>query len=277
MNLKRVSKKEPCAACGKDSWCMFSDEAALCMRMQSQDTFIFRNGDTGWWHSTGLPRRGWTPERKEIKEAPTIDADAMMAYWRASTNSDWVDKMADNLGVNREAVHRLGVAWSPKWQSWAWPMTDGNGSVCGIRLRYDSGKKLAVTGSKQGLFIPKMGASYRVFMPEGPTDTAALLSLGVFAIGRPSSSGGLLAIKETINRLHIREVVIVADNDEDKEHNGHKFNPGYDGARALQNHLQIPSCVVALPTKDAREFVKDGGSKDMLEYIAGQAVWENPS
>lgn len=247
------------------------------MRIKSDHQFIFKNGDTGWWHSTGLPRRGWAPERKEIKEAPAIDADAMMKDWSRRTHYKWIAQMAANIGVDYYAVQKLKPAWSDKWQSWAWPMTDGNGSVCGIRLRYDSGKKLAVTGSKQGLFIPEMEASYRVFMPEGPTDTAALLSLGVFAIGRPSSSGGLLAIKETINRLRIREVVIVADNDEDKEHNGHKFNPGYDGARALQNHLQIPSCVVALPTKDAREFVKDGGNKDMLEYIAGQAVWENPS
>lgn len=101
--------------------------------------------------------------------------------------------------------------------------------------------------------------------------------MGVYCIGRPSASGGVLAIKQTIARLRIKEVIIVADNDEDKEHNGRTFNPGYDGAIALQNHLLIPSCIVTLPTKDAREFRKEGGTREMLDYIAGSAVWENPT
>ncbi len=275
MQLQRVSKKEPCAACGRTSWCMFSETSALCMRAQSEHQFIFKNGDVGWWHDSGVPRKQFKPSTKS--EVLTIDAAALMATWGENTRDSWIDKMCQSIGVGFMSACQMGAAWSPEHQAWAWPMKDGDGLICGIRLRYEDGRKLAVKGSKQGLFIPKTEACNRVFMAEGPTDTAALLSLGIYAIGRPSASGGLLAIKQTIARLRIREVVIIADNDEDKEHNGRKFNPGYDGAKALQNHLQVPSCIIALPCKDSREFIKDGGTRDMLEYIAAQAIWHNPN
>jgi hypothetical protein len=115
----------------------------------------------------------------------------------------------------------------------------------------------------------------RVWIVEGGTDTAAMLSMGVYCIGRPSCSGGVLALKQTIAELRIKEVVIVADNDDDKEHNGHKFNPGFDGAVALQNHLMVPSCIVSLPAKDARDFLKAGGDRETLDYIANQAIWQD--
>ena len=232
-----------------------------------------KNGDIGYWHDNGAPRQ-WTPKSKPINVSPSIDASGMIDDWARDTKHSWVDDMAENLGLDAFAVSRLGPVWSDKHQAWAWPMTSGIGKVCGIRLRYDNGRKLAVTGSKQGLFIPTGEAARRVFMPEGPTDTAALLSLGVYAIGRPSASGGILDIKQTIDRLRIREVVIIADNDDDKyTPDGRKFNPGFDGAASLQNHIQVPSCVVSLPTKDAREFVKDGGTKETLEYFVKGAVW----
>lgn len=272
-NLQRVSKKDPCAVCGKDSWCMIGDTAALCMRVTSDRPFTMKNGDIGHWHDSGAPRQ-WTPKSESIKESPSIDASGMIDDWARDTKHSWVDDMAENLGLDALAVSRLGPVWSEKWQSWAWPMTSGIGKVCGIRLRYDNGRKLAVTGSKQGLFIPAGEAARRVFMPEGPTDTAALLSLGVYSIGRPSASGGILDIKQTIDRLRIRELVIVADNDEDKyTPDNRKFNPGYDGAKSIQNHINIPSCIITLPTKDAREFVQEGGTKESLEYIVRSAVW----
>lgn len=276
MNLQRVSKKEPCAACGKDSWCLFSETDALCMRLQSESPFIFSNGDQGWWHRSGLPRPAYKPSTKV--EAPRIDALGMCTAWHNETTSSEREELAHSLGVSVGSIARMCACWAPEHQAWAWPMEDGNGRVCGIRLRSESGKKWCVTGSQQGVFVPAAEPAKRVWLVEGPTDTAAMLTAGVYAIGRPSNSGGLLAIKQTIRRLRIQEVVIVADNDMDMvSPKGRKFNPGYDGARSLQNHIGISSCIVALPTKDAREFVKESGTKEMLDYIAAQAVWENPT
>jgi phage/plasmid primase-like uncharacterized protein len=255
---------------------MFSDTSALCMRVNSNRPFLMKNGDMGWWHDNGTqPSRAL--KSNPIKEPPLIDAVGIMLNWVKSTRQDWIERMASEIGVTCEAVSAMGVAWSALFKAWAWPMRDGNGKVCGIRLRANDGKKWAVKGSQQGLFEPIMTARNRVFLPEGPTDTAALVSLGVFAIGRPSASGGLMAIKQAVTRLRIREVVIIADNDEDKEHNGRKFNPGYDGATSLQNHLMVPSCIISLPTKDAREFLKAGGDKEMLDNLVDQAVWHRPT
>lgn len=271
-NLQRVSKNEPCLICSKDSWCMFDEKSSLCMRIPSHRPLTMKGGETGWFHDNGAPRKEWKPQPK--KEEVKIDAAKMMNEWRKFTLRTWLGNMADSIGVDIRSVMRLNPAWAFDWNAWAWPMTDGLGRVCGIRLRTDSGRKFAVTGSRQGLFIPSGEVSHRVYFCEGPTDAAALLSLGVYSIGRPSASGGILDIKQTIDRLRIREVVIIADNDDDKyTPDGRKFNPGFDGAASLQNHIQVPSCVISLPTKDAREFVKDGGTKETLEYFVKSAVW----
>ena len=233
-----------------------------------------RDGSIGYWHHTSLPRTSfdWTKTKKD--EIPKIDAIGIMQKWKRETLHDWVDDMAAEIGVHPDSANHMGVAWASQYQAWAWPMSDGNGRYCGIRLRSETGRKWAVTGSRQGVFLPHAPCANRVFLPEGPTDTCALLSLGVFAIGRPSCSGGLVELKNNIVRLHIREAVIIADNDEDKiGPTGLKFNPGYDGARQLQAFLPVPSCIIAMPTKDARSFLSAGGDCDMLNSIASSAVW----
>ena len=78
-------------------------------------------------------------------------------------------------------------------------------------------------------------ATEKLWICEGGTDAAALLSLNCFAIGRPSCSGGTDEINATIKRLGIKEAVIIADNDEDKTIGGRTYNPGADGAMGLLN------------------------------------------
>jgi hypothetical protein len=58
-------------------------------------------------------------------------------------------------------------------------MNDGKRSVIGIRLRNDLGRKWAVTGSRQGLFLPGPHPGQTVLIVEGPTDAAAAVDLGV--------------------------------------------------------------------------------------------------
>lgn len=233
-----------------------------------------RDGSIGYWHHTGLPKPSvdWLKAKKE--ETPHIDAIGIMSKWQHETRPDWIENMAAEIGVDTASVRNLGAAWSSQHQAWAWPMSDSNGKYCGIRLRSETGRKWAVTGSRQGVFLPHVPCANRVYLPEGPTDCAALLSIGVFAIGRPSCTGGMVELKNNILRLHVKEAVIIADNDEDKvSPAGIKFNPGYDGAKQLQNFLPIPSCIIALPTKDSRAFLKEGGDRLMLDSIASSAVW----
>ena len=67
-------------------------------------------------------------------------------------------------------------------------MRDAKRAVIGIRLRNDRGQTWAVTGSKQGLFMPDSDPGTTLIV-EGPTDAAAAVDLGFDVIGRPACLG----------------------------------------------------------------------------------------
>jgi hypothetical protein len=159
----------------------------------------------------------------------------------------------------------LGVTWATEHRAWAWPMKDGNEAVVGIRLRSDNGDKWAVTGSHQGCFIPAEQPKGMALITEGPTDAAAGLDLGYWAIGRPSCSGGGPQLKQLMLRHHIRRVVIICDNDE----------PGAKGAMALADLLPVPCAIVVTPAKDLRDFKRFGGTREMLDSRINSAIWRN--
>jgi hypothetical protein len=156
-------------------------------------------------------------------------------------------------------------------------MRNGSNAIVGVRLRSGTGRKWAVKGSHQGLFIPQTDPSPMAYLVEGPTNTAAALSMGVFAIGRPNNVGGVFDIQALIKNLKIKRVVIVADTDDDKiRDDGTHFNPGADGACSLAEHLGIPNCTLLLPVKDMRDFVTLGGTNAMLNQLVAQCVWRKP-
>jgi DNA primase len=144
-------------------------------------------------------------------------------------------------------------------------MRDGAGTVVGIRLRNVAGDKWAVTGSRAGLFVPAtLEPQRRVYVCEGPTDTAAALTIGLYAIGRPSCMGNEADVYATIRRLRIREAVIVADADA----------PGQRGAAKLVEGMPCVSCVWTPEGKDIREYVtKLGGDRETVEDSIRNLVW----
>ena len=145
-------------------------------------------------------------------------------------------------------------------------MFDGNADFTGIRLRSDSGDKWALTGSRQGIFLPEAPPPGEdVCICEGPTDLAALLSLGLWGIGRPSCTGGALEIAAFCRRRGIRSLTILADND----------GPGRAGAERLAAETRLRARIVSLPAKDVREAVRLGASKATIEACINNASWRN--
>ena len=189
----------------------------------------------------------------------------MLSKARKETNGELIE-LATQLGVRASALMELRVAWFRQHNAFGFPMRDGNGSLIGIRLRNWNAKKWSVAGSRNGLFYPYCEPEKELWVAEGGTDTAALRSLNLFAVGRPSCSGGMLELKTLVTKLDIRRAYILADNDK----------PGLDGAESLSRNLQIPSCLMTLPCKDVREFVKIGGDGAMLEDMSRSVVWCNP-
>jgi 5S rRNA maturation endonuclease (ribonuclease M5) len=137
-------------------------------------------------------------------------------------------------------------------------MQDLAGNVLGIRLRTLSGKKFAVRGGREGLFIPDgLAFSTDLLVSEGPTDTAALLDLGFEAIGRPCSSGGTRLIIALVKARKPPAIVIVADVDA----NG----VGQRGAEALASslvpyHASVRTIFPPNNSKDARGWKQAGAT-----------------
>ena len=196
----------------------------------------------------------------------------MIERW--SKDESLIYKHAIALGVSVQSLIDLSASYSFEYNAWAFPMRDGNNEIIGIRLRNNKGKKWAVTGSRSGIFIPQIKGERTAYLVEGPTDTAAMLTLGLYAIGRPSCNAGGEMVKEHLKKSKIFKVVIVADNDSIK--NGKRA--GIEGAKKLQKDIGLSSVIWMPPSpiKDVREFVRKGGTRQLIESDINSKTWENP-
>lgn len=235
------------------------------MRIDSEKPM--KNG--GYFHAfeEGRPKRELPIADKSHLEQVRPDFGALTRRWRSEERDDRMAGIAENIGLPEAPLRMLGITWSPYSHAMAFPMYDatcGTGDApCGIRLRTMDGAKFAIKHSKSGIFFPygalKWGAKgcERIFICEGPTDTAACLSMGLFAIGRAACRGGEEIVLSVLNQLRPRECVIVSDND----------GPGVEGAGALMEKIEIPKTRLIPPGKDLRAFVRDGGTKAVLESL----------
>ena len=241
----------------------------LCQRIESTKP----HSKGGWFHAYDKTLPMVTlPKPKPAP--PKINAAAILLAYKSKRS---INELAIKLGVSVDSLQALNVEWSETSKAWAFPMFDGDGTMIGIRLRNETGDKWAVTGSRQGIFLPsKMvtngNAPKIAFLPEGPTDTAALLTLGFFAIGRPTCNSGNEMIAQALKRLKIFKVVVVSDNDGIKV-TGQR--PGIEGAMKLKKELKLSSIIwmPPAPIKDVREYLNKGGTKQMIESDIRCKVW----
>ncbi|MDD5678414.1 MAG: hypothetical protein PHW60_10555 [Kiritimatiellae bacterium] len=258
----RVSRYNPCRICHKPDWCGYSETAACCMRVKSDSPA--RNG--GWIHrlSDPIPDYHRPPPRDDVLRPCFY---TLWRVWRDKTDPGLLDEYAKALVVSEQVLNDLGAAWAPEHGAWAFPMRDSAGKIDGIRLRADSGRKWAVTGSHQGVFMSLTwpSATDIALICEGPTDTAAAMSIGFMAIGRPSCLGCERHISDIIKLVAVRRVVIVADND----------GPGLAGANKLAGQLKVPWKIIVPPTKDLRAWVRMGATKALVECVINQMLWRN--
>ena len=261
--MKRVNRNNRCPACDHDTWCLLGEDLFICMRVPSDRKKIFVGGEVGYIHGYGN-KPIWNPPEK-TNAIPVIDAKKVMNEWRKSYGTSGIEVLADELGVSVKSLTSLETVRTMHPKSWGWPMKTGYGDYIGIRIRNHLGKKWALTGSHAGIFIPQLPVPRRILVVEGPTDTAAALTFGYYAIGRPSCSGGVHHIMAFVRRCHVHEVVIVADNDD----------PGIRGGNDLQRMLPVASCLLLLPTKDLREFLRIG-DRSTIDAMIDQLVWTQP-
>jgi hypothetical protein len=234
-----------------------------------------RNG--GWVHRMGedaeAPRRPLLPLPCDRK---LLDCGAYHAALRRKWDHWDVDGLSLDLGVDMDALETLQPAFDPLNQAFAFPMRDGAGSVCGIRLRDFEGRKWAVRGSHEGLFYdPGLSTCDDLVVCEGPTDTAAALSLGLQAVGRPACTGGVEALVVLAWRLRVRHVTIVADRDAPhRRPDGTAWYPGREGAEALARRIRRRWRMVLPPAKDFRAWLHAGATRKEFDSLCRSASWK---
>lgn len=254
-----VKKDNPCPICGKPDYCTLTINGRFACCMRTESSVPMKNG--GWRHkidSDSLPKR---PRKQHIaKKRPVLDCKALqLQYVLPSGNRD-VRRLSGLLGVSEQSLHRLGIGMENK--NFTFPMFDGLCNIVGFRTRTPQHRKFAITGSKNGLFIPTGSPGRRLFICEGPTDCAALLDMGFYAIGRASCRTG----KEYVRQYFIGtgyETIIVADNDEPKERpDGTISFPGQEGADDLANYIKLFTSTVRVIKpphhKDIRAWYRAG-------------------
>ena len=262
----RVSRQVPCPVCGKGDWCTVSvaTGAVCCMRVQSEHPAA--NG--GWMHG-GDGRAPGCPAAQALcggHEDPALDADRWWRAVRRILTPAKLDPWALTLGLPRDALYLMGAC--TLGEMLAFPMRDGIGAICGIRTRYPDGRKMAVRGSRAGVFLPFMPiGDMEPLICEGPTDATAALALGFHPIGRPSCLGCERHVLDTCRRLGYQRVTICADSDA----------PGVAGARKLADVLRASRIAVRSVTagghKDLREWFNAGAVPEQVRTAWSQAEW----
>ena len=266
----RVSRSEPCPICLRADWCLVAPDGSAVICARIEDGSANRCGEAGWLHRL-RDSDDWQRSRTRtvrVKSVPIArtEIEALAKSYRAAVKSGELQQLAHDLGVTADSLHRLRIGWDG--ESWTFPMMNAARAIVGIRRRFPDGRKLAVKGGSEGVFIPQdLSDDDPLLIAAGPTDTVAMLDLDFAVIGRPSCTGGLRFIPELAKG---RQVVIVADADA----------PGQRGALSLASVLRLycPTVRIITPPdgmKDARAWKRAGATRnDITEAMERAPILE---
>jgi hypothetical protein len=204
-------------------------------------------------------RFDFVPPAPPVARAANDWTSALNFYARDAATA--IGDLAQRLGVSAVSLAALEVGWHPSLRFWTFPERDADGRVIGVLTRHESGNKKRLKGSKAGLtFAPGWDAGAGpILLVEGPSDVAALMTIGLNATGRPSNFGGVEYLIELLFDVpDQRQIVVIGEND--KKSDG-KW-PGRDGAIStatrLAEGLERPVAWAFPPddAKDSRAWLK---------------------
>lgn len=279
---ERVSKSAPCSVCGHVDFCTRTVDGSLakCMRIESDKAARGELG--GWLHAVSNAQRESSPALPpKEKTKPVID-------WAQRAKSMYEHKeagavriaFAESLGVRIASLEelRVGCGWDFSGKAFSsWPQRDGSGKIVGISRRYGDGEKKTMQHATPGLHFETKWQSHNssIFIVEGGSDTAALISMGLCGIGRPSNLGG---VKEIVRLManEKRRVIVVGEQDAKPEKRGTVAAcpadcagcnwcwPGRYGA--ISTARKLLSAFRKLGMKNRVSWVMVEGAKDTREF-----------
>jgi hypothetical protein len=197
--------------------------------------------------------------------------------------------------VSLASLDLLRVGWWEGGGCWSFPERDSSGKIVGINRRFPNGDKKRIRNGNAGLtFSPAIWSAGDgpVCLVEGGSDTAALLTMGLAVVGRPSNLGGTDQLEELLFDLPAsRQIIVIAEDDRLK--NGqprtlpesHQTDcagcgqcwPGLFGAKQTADNLatqlgrQIHWALPPDNAKDARAWLKSQTDRENLgpRFLAG--------
>lgn len=294
---------QPCPKCGGDDrFSAFADvgeTGGLCCRV----CFNKRNADgfsaLQWllerpfpevvpmvanaigFHPTGRPA---TPKPLPPKPAPkpvqlerqSFDVvDSGLVERLEASGRDELAKLSESLGVSVASLQALGAGFSPDDNCWTLPERTADGEVCGINRRFRDGQKKMMSGHKRGLTFANDWQKFPgpALIVEGFSDTAAAITTGACAIGRPAAIVPKGLLPELITMLKSlpqdRGIIVVGENDQKEDGDW----PGKDGAirtaRELTEALGRPVAWALPPdgSKDLRNWLQKHPSAGWHSFV----------
>lgn len=216
----RVSSQFRCPICEKPDNCTVSDDGGAVWCGRVEEGAVRQNAGGQFLHLLNDQRNKWRPvsrsvQPKRFSETPRTDLPMVSEHWfNASYSVEKREELASLLGVSVASLFALHVGWNGK--VWTWPERDGFGNVIGVTQRYPDGAKRQLTGGQRGLTYCERwsGDSGALYLTEGGSDTAAALTIGVNAVGRPSNSGGVQHLIQLLREFPIdRDLIVLAEHD----------------------------------------------------------------
>lgn len=270
-----VSRSNPCQICKKPDWCCLCSDGsvAMCMRIsegcfRAKDTnagraYFHRLKDSPEFQRRSLKAVVRSPKRRsgnlpERRKGQTRDWSTLAAECAAAITAAELDWLQLELGVAPHALRRLGVGTHRGL--FVFPEKNHRGEVMGLSTRDHNGRKKFVYGGHHGLFIPNdLDLTQTVVLPEGASDTAACLTLGIEAVGRPSNTGGINYLAELLR--NVDDVLVLGENDRTGDEPEGVDPPGIKGAKYTAKRL------AELWGRPVRWALPPGVAKDLRSWL----------
>jgi hypothetical protein len=184
--------------------------------------------------------------------------------------------LAKELGVDSSQLRalRVGLGFDDKYRQWFWsfPHRNHEGEFVGITRRWCNPVvhdgiakgKMAMAKSYPGLFYADwfQYAYGPIFVPEGASDVAALASISLGGVGRPSNTGGIMEVHKMLSE-ETQPIVVLGENDEDATRRGRPRMPCT---------TECQGCLNCFPGK----YGAIKAAKELAKLRQGVVYWSMP-
>ena len=154
-----------------------------------------RAGDSGGWiHRLREAAPVMVLPRGKTGRAVSTNWPRMAKQmFMTSGAAEYRAELAVSLGLSVASLEQLGVGLGHDsfGRFSSWPERDALRGTVGIVRRYPDARKRHIPGGTQGLYIPQgwSRAAGPIFLPEGGSDTAALVGMGLCAVRQAQQHG----------------------------------------------------------------------------------------